>query len=80
MGVVVSLDEKVQEPSISSLVGLVASDMERVNATILQRTGSDVAIDSGSREPPDLVRRQAAAPDADARDSRPRAATRAKAT
>ena len=44
MGVVVSLDEKVQEPSSSSLVGLVASDMDRVNATILQRTGSDVAL------------------------------------
>ena len=44
MGVVISLDEKVQEPSISSLVGLVASDMDRVNATILQRTGSDVAL------------------------------------
>jgi octaprenyl-diphosphate synthase len=44
VGVVIALDEKVQEPSISSLVGLVAGDMERVNRTILLRTGSDVAL------------------------------------
>ncbi|MDU6242918.1 MAG: polyprenyl synthetase family protein, partial [Bradyrhizobium sp.] len=30
--------------SIDGLVGLVAADMERVNATILSRTGSDVTM------------------------------------
>ncbi len=44
MGVVISLDEKVQEPSIALLAKLVANDMDRVNGTILQRTGSDVAL------------------------------------
>jgi octaprenyl-diphosphate synthase len=44
VGVVIALDEKVQEPSISALAALVAGDMDRVNATILQRTGSDVAL------------------------------------
>src|SRR3954471_24133083 len=43
-GIVLALEEKVQEPSIESLVALVAGDMERVNRTILQRTGSDVAL------------------------------------
>lgn len=32
------------EPSIEALVALVKADMERVNATILARTGSDVAM------------------------------------
>jgi len=32
------------EPSIEALVGLVKADMERVNAVILSRTGSDVAM------------------------------------
>lgn len=32
------------EPSIEALVQLVKADMERVNATILARTGSDVAM------------------------------------
>jgi len=31
-------------PSIDQLVGLVAADMERVNATILARTGSEVTM------------------------------------
>jgi octaprenyl-diphosphate synthase len=44
VGVVIALDEKVQEPSIASLAALVAGAMERVNTTILQRTGSDVAL------------------------------------
>jgi octaprenyl-diphosphate synthase len=44
VGVVIALEEKVQEPSIASLAALVAGDMERVNRTILQRTGSDVAL------------------------------------
>ncbi|MFC6387931.1 polyprenyl synthetase family protein [Methylorubrum zatmanii] len=46
MGVVVSLDEGRSDPeaSLTDLVGLVAAGMERVNATILSRTGSDVAM------------------------------------
>src|SRR5262245_53756942 len=32
------------DASLDELVALVASDMERVNATILSRTGSDVAM------------------------------------
>jgi octaprenyl-diphosphate synthase len=44
VGVVIALEDKVQEPGIASLLALVASDMERVNGRILQRTGSDVAL------------------------------------
>ncbi|MBK9080614.1 MAG: polyprenyl synthetase family protein [Rhizobiales bacterium] len=44
MGVVVAFEEKQPTPQIDSLVGLVAPDMERVNATILARTGSDVTM------------------------------------
>jgi octaprenyl-diphosphate synthase len=44
VGVVIALEDKVQEPGIASLLSLVASDMERVNGRILQRTGSDVAL------------------------------------
>ena len=44
MGVVVAFEEKQPTPQIESLVGLVAPDMERVNATILARTGSDVTM------------------------------------
>jgi octaprenyl-diphosphate synthase len=44
VGVVIALEEKVQEPSIASLVALVTSDMERVNRTIIERTGSEVAL------------------------------------
>jgi octaprenyl-diphosphate synthase len=44
VGVVLALDEKLQEPGIAALAALVAGDMERVNRTILQRTGSDVAL------------------------------------
>jgi len=36
--------ESQQPASIERLVGLVASDMDRVNATILSRTGSDVTM------------------------------------
>src|SRR5262249_47686789 len=36
--------ENPQDASIEALVGLVAADMERVNATILSRTGSDVTM------------------------------------
>lgn len=44
MGVVIPLDEKAKEPRIDTLVGLVAGDMERVNQTILSRTGSQVTM------------------------------------
>ena len=43
-GVVIPLDEKAKEPRIDTLVGLVAGDMERVNQTILSRTGSQVTM------------------------------------
>ncbi|MCW2272628.1 polyprenyl synthetase family protein [Rhodoblastus acidophilus] len=44
MGVVVSFDEKSADPGMEALVGLVAADMNRVNQTILARTGSDVTM------------------------------------
>ena len=44
MGVVVALSEKTPEPGIAALAELVSADMARVNATILSRTGSDVAM------------------------------------
>lgn len=46
LGVVVTLDEGRSDPeaSLTDLVRLVAEGMERVNATILSRTGSDVAM------------------------------------
>lgn len=43
MAVVVPF-ESPSQPSIDRLSGLVAADMGRVNATILSRTGSDVAM------------------------------------
>jgi octaprenyl-diphosphate synthase len=36
--------ENASQPSIDRLVSLVATDMQRVNATILARTGSDVTM------------------------------------
>ena len=36
--------ESPREPSIDPLVDLVAADMERVNTTIIGRTGSEVAM------------------------------------
>ena len=36
--------ESPQNASIEPLVGLVAADMERVNAAILARTGSEVTM------------------------------------
>src|SRR5215468_9548052 len=36
--------ESPSNASIDALVGLVAADMERVNATILSRTGSEVTM------------------------------------
>ena len=44
MGVVIAFEEKSAAQGIESLVQLTKSDMERVNATILARTGSDVAM------------------------------------
>ncbi|MBM3607630.1 MAG: polyprenyl synthetase family protein, partial [Alphaproteobacteria bacterium] len=44
MGVVVPLGEKSPDQGISELLALVKADMERVNATILSRTGSDVTM------------------------------------
>ncbi len=43
MGVVIALEDKAQGPGITGLLALVAADMDRVNQTILSRTGSDVA-------------------------------------
>ncbi len=42
MAVIVPFEAR--EPSIEPLVDLVAGDMERVNATIISRTGSDVTM------------------------------------
>lgn len=44
MGVVVALGEKSPEQGIGELVALTRDGMERVNATILSRTGSDVTM------------------------------------
>jgi len=44
VGVVVPLGEKPADRLIEPLTRLVADDMERVNGTILARTGSDVAM------------------------------------
>ncbi|WP_244528615.1 polyprenyl synthetase family protein [Methylobacterium gossipiicola] len=46
MGVVIPLDENRPDPeaSLTDLVALVATGMERVNATILSRTGSSVQM------------------------------------
>ncbi len=46
MGVVVPIDESNRDPeaSLADLVALVSGGMERVNATILSRTGSDVQM------------------------------------
>jgi octaprenyl-diphosphate synthase len=44
VGVVIPLEEKSADRLIEPLTTLVASDMERVNQTILARTGSDVTM------------------------------------
>ena len=44
MGVVVAFEEKHPEKSLGELAALVAADMARVNAMILSRTGSEVAM------------------------------------
>jgi octaprenyl-diphosphate synthase len=44
VGVVVAFEEKAASANIEQLVQLTRADMERVNATILSRTGSDVTM------------------------------------
>ena len=44
MGLVIPFDEKAAESGLERLVALVSEDMNRVNQTILSRTGSDVAM------------------------------------
>ena len=44
VGVVVSIEEKGRDPGIAELTALAARDMERVNQTILSRTGSEVTM------------------------------------
>ncbi len=44
VGVVIPLEDKSADHLIEPLMALVADDMERVNATILSRTGSDVTM------------------------------------
>jgi len=44
LGVVVPLDERREGAGIQALSDLVAADLERVNAQILSRTGSDVQM------------------------------------
>jgi len=44
VGVVVPFEDSSAEAGISRLSGLVANDLQRVNATILERTGSDVTM------------------------------------
>ena len=44
MGLVIPFDEKASDAGLESLVALVAGDMNRVNQTILSRTGSEVAM------------------------------------
>jgi len=43
VGVVIPLEDKVQEPGITGLLALVAADMDRVNQTILSKAISDVS-------------------------------------
>jgi octaprenyl-diphosphate synthase len=44
LGLVIAFDEKSGDAGLERLVALVAQDMNRVNQTILARTGSDVAM------------------------------------
>ncbi|MGP0106711.1 polyprenyl synthetase family protein [Rhodoblastus sp.] len=44
MGLVIAFDEKSGDAGLERLVALVAQDMNRVNQTILARTGSEVAM------------------------------------
>jgi len=44
LGVVIAFEEKASGASVDPLVLLTRSDMERVNATILARTGSEVTM------------------------------------
>ena len=67
MAVIVPFESR-SPASIDRLIDLVAADMERVNTDhpVAHRIAGD--DDPGGRQPPDLVRRQAAAPDAHAGD------------
>ena len=44
VGVVVPFEETSPEPGVARLSALVAADLDRVNKTILERTGSDVTM------------------------------------
>jgi octaprenyl-diphosphate synthase len=44
LGIVVAFEEKSSSSGVDALVQLTHTDMDRVNATILSRTGSDVAM------------------------------------
>src|ERR1700753_4292505 len=44
VGVVVPLEDRPKDPGVGDLLELVSADMERVNQTILSRTGSDVTM------------------------------------
>ena len=44
LAVIVPFEAQTSGPSIDELIALVSADMQRVNATILARTGSDVAM------------------------------------
>jgi len=44
LGVVIPLEEKIQESGIDGLLALVTADMDRVNQTILSRAASDVSM------------------------------------
>ncbi len=44
MGLVIPLEEPVDNAGLKPLLGLVAADMDRVNQTILARTGSSVTM------------------------------------
>ncbi len=44
MGVVIPFEDSSSEPGIARLSGLVINDLNRVNTTILERTGSDVTM------------------------------------
>jgi octaprenyl-diphosphate synthase len=44
LGLVIPFDDKASETGLERLVSLVAADMNRVNQTILARTGSEVAM------------------------------------
>jgi len=44
LGLVIPFDDKASDPGLEALAALVAANMNKVNQTILARTGSDVAM------------------------------------